>query len=376
MQVRDLPREISRGARTAAALSSRPEAVEAAINERVKLVRRWRRAMAMGLSSREAAAAVGVSRATLYRWRHDPEPRSRRPRRVRQRQWSQQQVRAVAAFRCQYPAWGQAEDRPSAASSRQEGQLRRLDLGRDRRPHPGLPGRHGPCPARLVLYRRGAQAAPAAAETSQTPARSPQGQQTGRRSADRHSLDLVSQQPHRQAVHRRQPLLEVGPGHGRQSGHRRFRQALPRPPDRAGALRGSGHPGRWRQRVHGRLRADLQGPGLELCVLPPRSPQLNGRVERLQATYRDEFYGSYTLPHRIEPLNRCLDDFNHHYNRQRSHQALGGLTPWQYELAPVSWTLHPCRRRYPRCRERGAGTRQSTGSRWWIWSGPGVARTI
>ena len=25
---------------------------------------------------------------------------------------------------------------------------------------------------------------------------------------------------------------------------------------------------------------------IELCVLPPRSPQLNGCVERLQATYR------------------------------------------------------------------------------------------
>ena len=63
MQVRALPREISRGARTAATLASRSEAGEATINERVELVRRWRRAMAMGLSSQEAATAVGVSRA-------------------------------------------------------------------------------------------------------------------------------------------------------------------------------------------------------------------------------------------------------------------------------------------------------------------------
>ncbi len=83
MQVRHLPPEISRGARTAANLGHRSEAVEATINERVKLVRRWRRAMAMGLSSQEAAAAVGVSRATLYRWRRNPEPGSKRPRRVR-----------------------------------------------------------------------------------------------------------------------------------------------------------------------------------------------------------------------------------------------------------------------------------------------------
>ncbi|MXZ38882.1 MAG: hypothetical protein F4Z19_11640 [Holophagales bacterium] len=103
MQVRVLPREISRGARTAATLPSRSEAVEATINERVELVRRWRRAMAMGLSSQEAATAVGVSRATLYRWRSNPEPQSKR---ARQRQWTRAHVRTVAAFRCQYPAWG------------------------------------------------------------------------------------------------------------------------------------------------------------------------------------------------------------------------------------------------------------------------------
>ena len=69
---------------------------------------------------------------------------------------------------------------------------------------------------------------------------------------------------------------------------------------------------------------------IELCVLPPCSPKLNGRAERLQATFRHEFYASYPLPHQIEPLNRCLEDFNHHYNHQRPHQALGGFTPWQY----------------------------------------------
>ena len=32
-------------------------------------------------------------------------------------------------------------------------------------------------------------------------------------------------------------------------------------------------------------------------------------------------------------------------------------------------------RRYPRWQDQDPGTRQSTGARWWIWSGPGVART-
>ena len=61
--------------------------------------------------------------------------------------------------------------------------------------------------------------------------------------------------------------------------------------------------------------------------------------------------------------------------------AYGGLSEYglgtvkHSELDPFWWTPHSWRRRYPRCREEGAGTRQSTGSRWWIWSGPGGART-
>ena len=46
------------------------------------------------------------------------------------------------------------------------------------------------------------------------------------------------------------------------------------------------------------------------------------------------------------------------------------------ELDPVSWTPDPCRRRYPRCRDQDPRTQQSSVARWWIWSGPGAARTI
>ena len=68
MQVRHLPREVSRGARTAAELGRRSEAVEAAINKRVELVRRWRRAMALGLSSLEVPGALAKIRADADSW--------------------------------------------------------------------------------------------------------------------------------------------------------------------------------------------------------------------------------------------------------------------------------------------------------------------
>ena len=39
--------------------------------------------MAAGLSADEARKAVGVPRATLYRWEKQPDPKSRRPHQVR-----------------------------------------------------------------------------------------------------------------------------------------------------------------------------------------------------------------------------------------------------------------------------------------------------
>ena len=55
---------------------------------------------------------------------------------------------------------------------------------------------------------------------------------------------------------------------------------------------------------------------------------------------------------------------------------LGGGGEAMSELDPVSWTPDPCRRRYPRCRDQDRRTQQSSVARWWIWSGPGAARTI
>ena len=48
--------------------------------------------------------------------------------------------------------------------------------------------------------------------------------------------------------------------------------------------------GRRRLRVHGRVRGGLPARGLPLFVLPPRSPKLNGAVERANRTHTEEFY--------------------------------------------------------------------------------------
>ncbi len=66
--------------------------------------------------------------------------------------------------------------------------------------------------------------------------------------------------------------------------------------------------------------------GIKLFILPPRSPKLNGHVERAQRTHKEEFYyrlNATTLT-KVSKLLRRWEDI---YNRYRPHQALGQITP-------------------------------------------------
>ena len=45
---------------------------------------------------------------------------------------------------------------------------------------------------------------------------------------------------------------------------------------------------------------------IPLFVLPPRSPKLNGHVERANRTHREEFYEVYDGDLEMEPLNLAL----------------------------------------------------------------------
>lgn len=73
--------------------------------------------------------------------------------------------------------------------------------------------------------------------------------------------------------------------------------------------------------------------GLRLFVLPPRSPKLNGCVERAQRTHKEEFYQMLDPPDSLDELRRLLLAQEVCYNTVRPHQALGQLTPQQWLLA-------------------------------------------
>ena len=81
-----------------------------------------------------------------------------------------------------------------------------------------------------------------------------------------------------------------------------------------------------------------QQKGILLFELPPRSPKLNGRVERANRTYREEFYNCSNATPTVAALAEHLRRWEHTYNHVRPHQSLGFLTPAQFLASNFSIT--------------------------------------
>lgn len=69
---------------------------------------------------------------------------------------------------------------------------------------------------------------------------------------------------------------------------------------------------------------------IPLFVLPPRSPELNGNVERRNGTYRYEFYATYKGIPSLTEIQTELKKYDQFYNTFRPHQALNQMTPMAY----------------------------------------------
>ena len=70
--------------------------------------------------------------------------------------------------------------------------------------------------------------------------------------------------------------------------------------------------------------------GIALLTLPPRSPKLNGAVERANRTHTEEFYEITDAEPDLATLQVALLDSETTYNTVRPHQALGYLTRAEY----------------------------------------------
>jgi len=80
------------------------------------------------------------------------------------------------------------------------------------------------------------------------------------------------------------------------------------------------------------FEAACQESALHLFVLPPRSPKLNGHVERAQRTHTEEFWERYEGDLDLPSVRPALRAWEHLYNTFRPHQALAGRTPQEYLL--------------------------------------------
>jgi transposase InsO family protein len=324
MQVFGLPGHVIRNGRVASRLiDAKTPHIEAAI--RRDAVWRWRAAMAKGLAAEDAAKAVGHPRATLYRWEKHPVPGSRRPHRLRRRSWSCDLVRAVERLRLDFPMWGKATLGPilrregfSVSDSTVGRILAHLVARGVVEPVPTL--RHRLRTRRAKPKRPHAIRLPRDLETA-------------------HPGDLVQLD-----------TLSVGIAPERTIKHftaydPKAKWTVAQPFNRATAKAASLFLDKLIADMPFKVKAiqvdggsEFMGEfeegcarrGIALFVLPPRTPELNGAVERCNGSWRYEFYACRDLPLTIPEIASHVDAFQHLYNTYRPHRALAGLTPKQY----------------------------------------------
>jgi putative transposase len=73
-----------------------------------------------------------------------------------------------------------------------------------------------------------------------------------------------------------------------------------------------------------------QEKNIRLFVLPPRSPKLNGCVERAQRILTEEFYQVYAGDWELPVMNKVLQEWERIYNEVRPHHSLDNRTPKEY----------------------------------------------
>jgi putative transposase len=339
MQVFGLPGHVIRNGRAASrVLDTEISHQEAA--KRRSILGRWRMAMAKGLTAEDAARVVGVPRSTLYRWEKRAEPRSKRPRRTRGRTWSPALVEAVQALRLDNPMWGK---RKLVVLLRREGfTVSTSTVGR----------------ILAYLVARGV-ITPVPILRRKPSAR--RFRLIGQRHAKRLPKGLKPTRPGA-LVQIDTLFINVRPGHAikqftaydpiakwtaasvatratAQSASNILDKLIGEAPFKIEGIQVDGG-----SEFQAAFEQACQQRGLNLFVLPPKRPELNGAVERAQASWRYEFYACYDLPSRIDKLQALVDAFSHRFNHYRPHNALDGRTPAEYlqALSAKTPASHMC----------------------------------
>lgn len=285
-----------------------------------------------GLTARH----FGISRSSLHDWRRHYwaegprglEDHSRRPKRVRQPTWSPELEARVLQLRTENPRWGKDTLRPILRREGVEVSVSMVGriLSRLKRQGRILPATlEDPC-----IVRRRHESRPYATRKPREYAAEAPGdivqvdsadvRWTGTNQVYKHfsARDYVSRWDIL-GVYSRATALTA----------RDFLEAvLARAPFPIKAIQVDGG-----SEFKAEFEAACQEKGLLLFVLPPRSPKLNGRVERAQRTHKEEFYELLDPPDSLAHLRAQLLTQEQRYNTYRPHHALGFKTPQEWLLA-------------------------------------------
>ena len=273
----------------------------------------------------------GISRQTFYTWkgRYDPrrletlEARSHRPRRVRRPTWSWELAHAVLKLREERPRWGKDK---LGVLLRQQGWVvstsmvgRILKSLKDR----GVlrePLVHGVSARKRMRQRPYAVRKPKAYRVAEP--------------GDLVEVDTLDVRPlpgvilkHFTArdLSSRWDVVGVYTRATAVTATSFLRQVRERMPFTVSAIQVDGG-----SEFCAQFEDACKALGIRLFVLPPRSPKLNGHVERAQRTHTEEFYEIYDGDLDVNPLNQALRTWEKVYNTVRPHQSLGYLTPLQF----------------------------------------------
>jgi len=275
----------------------------------------------------------GISRQTFYRWkrRFDPrhikslEARPRRPKRVRQPTWSRDLSLAVLHLREQHPRWGKYKLAPLLHA--QGWQVSVSMVGRVLAHLRGRGVLKEPLPAVISARKRSVPRPYAIRKPKEYQASQP---------GDLVQVDTLDVRPvpgvvlkHFTArdVISRWDVVQIYSQATAPTATRFLDSLLVRMPFAIRAIQVDGG-----GEFQAAFEQACQQKGIRLFVLPPRSPKLNGHVERAQRTHTEEFYELYDGDLHLMPLNQALQDWERTYNTVRPHQALGYLTPKQFLL--------------------------------------------
>jgi transposase InsO family protein len=284
-----------------------------------------------GQNARLTCRYFGISPQTFYRWKkrynrerlESLEDRSHRPKRLRQPTWSPELAQEVLRLREKYPRWG--KDKLAELLHQQGHQTSVSMVGRILRRLKDKGMLIEPIPNRVSARKRLRQRPFATRKPRDYPIK-----QTG----DIVQLDTLDLRPLPGVLLKHFTAHDVVSKWNVMSVHRQanattaanFLDILQaRMPFPIKAIQVDGGP-----EFEAAFEKECQLRGIRLFVLPPRSPKLNGGVERAHRTHTEEFYEVTDSTFNLAELRQELLEWEHVYNTVRPHQALGYLTPQKF----------------------------------------------